>query len=135
MTKLYSIEVIVRSEIKDGYRLKVSDLGLGIYVDGFRATKSSRNASGWWVQPPSTYVKRNGEYAECPEYDKKTSYWEEIEQACVEAAQLAESDKAAAIDDTTTLSEQDLDEAIKRFGLSDSEEPKAVSWREPGERL
>ena len=88
MTTIHSISVEVRAAIKDGYRLKVSVLDLGLYIDGFRAVRSDRNMSGWWVQPPATNVK--GKWLTTPEFDKSCTLWQEIEQACLEAVKEAE---------------------------------------------
>ncbi len=94
---IHSISVEVRAAIKDGYRLKVSVLDLGLYIDGFRAVRSDRNMSGWWVQPPATNVK--GKWLTTPEFDKSCTLWQEIEQACLEAVREAErnDDTDAAI--------------------------------------
>ncbi|USN96469.1 MAG: hypothetical protein H6797_05395 [Candidatus Nomurabacteria bacterium] len=82
---MYSIETVVRSELRDGkgYRLKVSILDLGLYIDGFRALKSERNQNGWWVQPPSNLVK--GVWVTACEFDKTKAFWLNIEQSCVDA--------------------------------------------------
>jgi|SRR5579884_1207255 len=82
----YHVEATVRAEIKDGYRLKVSVLDLGLYMDGFRVTSSDKNDSGWWVQPPAIPYK--GRWLYMPEFDKNLTLWHEIEQTCIEAIQL-----------------------------------------------
>jgi hypothetical protein len=92
---LHSIDVEVRAAIKDGYRLKVSVLDLGLYMDGFRAVRSDRNTGGWWVQPPAVNVK--GKWRSSPEFDKSLTLWQEIEQMCLEAVSEATRD-----DDTDT---------------------------------
>lgn len=85
---IHSISAEVRAAIKDGYRLKVSVLDLGLYIDGFRAVRSDRNMSGWWVQSPAVNVK--GKWLYTPEFDKSYTLWQEIEQACVETVKEAE---------------------------------------------
>jgi hypothetical protein len=93
---MHSIEAEVRSEIKDGYRLKVSVLDLGFYVDGFRAARSDRSPTGWWVQPPATRSK-SGKWIQCPEFDKQKTLWQEIEAAV--AACVAEYERNKSTDD------------------------------------
>lgn len=109
----YGIEISVRGSIDNGYRLKASFHNLGMYVDGFRALKvpTSKNSSGWWIQPPA---KRIGKaYKVCPEFDKKHPFWLEIEERCIEVA------NEQAVLDTGDLAEagfeQSLDEAFKQF--------------------
>lgn len=129
MAKLYNIEATIRNEIKGGYRLKVSDLDLGVYVDGFRAVKSARNDSGWWIQPPSTY--KEGRYIRCPEYDQANEYWKEIEQTCIDV--IKEDEHLNQLDPSSEAYSEALDNAIERLELG--EDLSAVSWREPGEQL
>ena len=75
----HSISVEVRAVIDNGYRLKVSVTDLGLYMDGFRATHSDKNISGWWVQPPARLAGKK--WLQMPEFDKSLTLWREIEQA------------------------------------------------------
>lgn len=79
----YGIEVEVRGEIGDGYRLKVSATSIGMYIDGFRALKSIKNASGYWIQPPAQQIK--GKWVHTPEFNTKTEFWSQLENKCVES--------------------------------------------------
>ena len=93
MTDEYEIEAIVRGDLSDGYRLKVSVLSLGMYIDGFRAHKSSDDESGWWIQEPAYRVGYRSQYKHSPEFNKKHPFWKTIEHACARAADQAEYDK------------------------------------------
>jgi hypothetical protein len=55
----YGIEVEVRSEIGDGYRLKISVTSIGMYIDGK------------WIHTP--------------EFSTKTDFWDQLEQSCLNA--------------------------------------------------
>ena len=85
---IHSISDDIRGTIDKGYRLKVSVLDLGIYMDGFRAIRSERNAGDWWIQAPAIFAGHK--WRGTPEFDKTTTLWEEIEQACLETIQEAE---------------------------------------------
>jgi hypothetical protein len=97
---LHSIEVEVRAEITNGYRLKVSVLDLGLYMDGFRVMRSDKNANGWWVQPPAVLAR--GKWRPTPEFNKSLTLWQEIEQACIEVVSeyIRNEPGATAQDDT-----------------------------------
>jgi len=88
MVNLNIIEVTILGEINNGYRLKISVLDLGIYINGFTARKSDKNASGWWIQPPANNI--NGKWVHSIELDKSKSLWVEIEQACLDQLKLQE---------------------------------------------
>ncbi len=90
MTDDYGIEVEVRGEIGDGYRLKVSATSIGMYVDGFRALRSAKNHSGYWIQSPAQKV--NGKWIHTPEFSTKTDFWAQLEQSCLNAINDYETD-------------------------------------------
>jgi hypothetical protein len=81
----YGIEVTIRGEIENGYRLKVSFHHLGMYIDGFRAIKvpKDKNPLEWWIQQPSYRV--GFQYKPSPEFNKKHPFWSTIESRCIEA--------------------------------------------------
>lgn len=99
----FEIETTIRGDLDDGYRLKVSVLSLGMYIDGFRAHKSSEDESGWWVQPPAYRVGYRSQYKQSPEFNKKHPFWKAIERSCAQAANLAELDKQDANTIDTSL--------------------------------
>lgn len=133
----YSIEVIVRGSIKDGYRLKVSFTVAGMYIDGFTARRSSRNSSGWWIQSPAF---REINWKNVPEFNKKGALWLEIERRCIEAVEAEEAFTPDVVAEVTAedLTEEgitkNLDKAVEQLGLidgndqKDKDEPKAISW-------
>ena len=102
MNDEYGIEVTVRGEIENGYRLKVSCHHLGLFIDGFRALKvpKDKNPSGWWVQQPAYRVGRG--YKQSPEFNKKHPFWLAVESRCVE---VVNEETASNIGD---LSEEDF---------------------------
>lgn len=82
---MHTIETVVRGELKDarGYRLKVSILDLGMYIDGWRAMPSIKIAGTWWIQPPANSV--NGKFVSPIEFDKTMSLWKEVQDSIIEA--------------------------------------------------
>lgn len=126
MNSPLNIEVVVRGEIKDGYRLKVSCLDLGMYLDGFRATRSAKSRSGWWIQPPS--FKAGIKWITVPEFDKSADFWKSIEQSCIEAAENGSvtSDDASFIPTDDEMTDEaiskGLDEALEQMKLTDEVE-------------
>lgn len=132
MAKLYNIEAEVTGRLKgveDGFRLKISELGIGIYISGFTARKSVRNTSERWIQPPATYQKKTGKYVRCPEFDTNTTFWEEL----VEEVNDAIKTFVANEDIVTNPTDEELDKPINLDDIpfDDDEPPKAISWRDP----
>lgn len=81
----YRVQVEVRGEVPNGgYRLKVSVLELGMYIDGFRAYPSSKYSGTWYVTPPSTNIGGN-RYKSVVEFDKSKQFWASIADACSKA--------------------------------------------------
>ena len=115
---MHTIEVTVRNELATkkgkGYRLKVSVLDLGLYIDGFRAIPSNKNQSGWWVQPPSNNV--GGKWINAVEFDKTKVLWNEIEKSCERAIEtyLNEDVEHARSNSRDVLpSDEEMDDAIQ----------------------
>jgi hypothetical protein len=131
MDKLYSIEAEVTGRITDGFRLKISEFGIGMYIAGFTARKSVRNTSEWWIQPPATYQKRTGKYVRCPEFDTKTTFWEELLQEVTRAIKEFE----AGEEDIAGSNYEEIDTPINLDDIpfGDEEKPKAISWRDPND--
>lgn len=102
----YDIEVTIRGEIENGYRLKVSFLNIGMFIDGFRALRvpEEKNPSGWWIQQPSYRVGRN--YKKSPEFNMKHPFWLAIEKACVDAAS---HEAASSLED---LSQEEISKGL-----------------------
>lgn len=110
---IHSISVEVRGTIDNGYRLKVSVLDLGIYMDGFRAVRSERNAGDWWIQAPAIFAGHK--WRGTPEFDKTATLWNEIEQACLETVQEAE--RGSDSNTEATDSPQSLFPRTQGFGV------------------
>ncbi|MEI7486290.1 MAG: hypothetical protein WCJ72_02560 [Chryseobacterium sp.] len=83
---IHSIESQVISDIKGGFRLKVSILDLGMYIAGFTARYSDKNESGLWIQPPATKVGEK--WISVVEFNKNKVIWEEIEKSIIEAVNM-----------------------------------------------
>lgn len=104
------VEAEIRSELKtgNGYRLKISCLDLGMYIDDFRVVRDDKNSTGWWVQQPS--LKVGFRYKKCPEFNKQHFFWKKIESACITKVQEEEAIRnAPATDIDVLLSHEQLD--------------------------
>lgn len=124
MANLHIIESTVLSEKNGVYRLKVSVLDLSIYMFGFRASKSDKAKSGWWIQAPAT--KTQSGWKNNPEFDKHQTLWLEIEDSCINAV----VSYGSKLDDVYTPQDSDLsDDAIdKSLAELTSKQDKAIPW-------
>lgn len=96
---VFSIEAKVHKELSSGYRVKVSILDLGLYINGMVVFPPSEEHEHWTVYPPSMRAGR-GKYTYITEFNKKLPLWEEIFDACVDAVKLEQSyDKDVVITD------------------------------------
>lgn len=110
MDNEYGILIEVRSKLQNGsgYRLKVSILELGIYIDGFRATRSEKNRGGWWIQPPAIPPA----WKRLPEFDQKNNLWQTIERLATEAATKADLADSSSDDDWSSLSPDEFNKYL-----------------------
>jgi len=109
MSDDYGIEVEVRGQITGGYRLKVTVTSIGMYIDGFTARESTRNTSGYWIQPPAQQV--NHKWIHTPEFNTKTDFWAQLEEKCLQA--LGDSDPSTTQKDTVYMpTDTELEEPI-----------------------
>lgn len=84
----FNVQVAVRSEIpKGGFRLKVSILELGMYIDGFRGYPSKKVEGAWVIYAPSTAITGNS-YKDVVEFNKSRMLWREISEACEQAIEI-----------------------------------------------
>lgn len=91
MPKLHTIEAEVHktvpTSVGTAYRVKVSILDLGMYINGMMVYPPNAKFDQWGVTPPSRPAGR-GKYAFIVEFNKKEALWGEIYDKCVEVAQL-----------------------------------------------
>jgi hypothetical protein len=86
--KTFDVHIEIRGEVpKGGYRLKVSVLDLGMYIDGFRAYPSKQVEGTWAIYAPSTAIGGN-RYKDVIEFAKTKQLWAEIAAACEEAIEI-----------------------------------------------
>jgi hypothetical protein len=89
MPKLYSIEAQVHMPLEKGYRVKISILDLGLYINGARVLPPNADHD-WTVYPPQQKV--GFKYIDVIEFDHNQILWQEIFEACVDAVKLYISD-------------------------------------------
>lgn len=89
MAKSFAIEAQVHKPIPQGYRVKVSLLDIGMYINGFVVMPPNEDHD-WSVYPPSERAGR-GKWKYVVEFNKKLPLWEEIYDACVDAVKLEKS--------------------------------------------
>ncbi len=89
MSKLYTVEAKVHegAKVANGYRVKVSVLDLGLYINGMVVFPPNEINNEWTVLTPARPAGR-GKYVRIVEFNKKLPLWEEIYDACVDAAKL-----------------------------------------------
>lgn len=114
MSNLHHIDAQVHMQVANGaYRIKVSILDLGLYLNGVLAYPPNGEHEEWWVNPPA---QRKGKgYFYPAEFNKKETLWLEIQQACIEAVQLELlNDAASGVDDIEDWSEEKLRENLDK---------------------
>lgn len=83
----FEAEVAPSSGTSHGFRVKVWDKELGIYINGMMVYPPNAKYPQWGVVPPSRLAGR-GKYAYIVEFDKKKQLWKEVYDKCVEVAQV-----------------------------------------------
>ncbi len=122
MTNKFGIVVEMRGPFKkgDGYRLKVSCVPIGMYIDGFTAKRSVKNNYGWWIQPPARMY--GGKYIKIIEFNTHLPFWQCIEDMCVEVVLRTEDENfivpEESINDIDDLNKL-FDSAIERADKED----------------
>ncbi len=88
MNKQFNIEASVHKQLPNGsYRVKVSLLDLGMYINGAMVFAPSPEHAEWAVYMPSQRAGR-GAWKPILEFNKKLSLWSEIYIACINAVEL-----------------------------------------------
>lgn len=105
MPKLHTVEAEVHqsANVTNGYRVKVSVLDLGLYINGMVVYPPNEGHDEWSVLTPARPNGKGG-WARIVEFNKKLPLWEEIYEACVDAAKLEDSYKK---DDVVTDFDED----------------------------
>lgn len=71
----------------DRYYVKITFVGIGIYVNSFSVMPSKFENQHYWVQPPKHLQKGKG-WTPTVDFDKSYPIWEEIERKAIEAVEL-----------------------------------------------
>lgn len=87
MPKSYTVEAAVHKQYKNGYRVKVSILDIGLYINGMMIYPPDDDHRDWSVLTPARPAGR-GKYAHIVEFNKKLPLWDEVYEACVNAVKL-----------------------------------------------
>lgn len=87
MAKLYSVEASVHKRYGEAYRVKVSILDLGVYINGMMIYPPNEDHDGWAVLTPARPAGR-GKYARIVEFNKQLPLWEHVYEACVDAVKI-----------------------------------------------
>ena len=94
MPKAFTVEAEVHRELKQGYRVKVSILDLGVYINGMVVFQPNEDHTEWSVMTPALRSGK-GKYTHVVEFNKKMPLWEEVYLQCVDAVKLHISDGRA----------------------------------------
>lgn len=119
----HMIEATVTAEIKGGYRLKVSVIDLGMYMDGWTLRASDKD-DGWWLQP--TAIRLGNKWRQIPEFDHSKAFWKEIRETCLQAVVTYVHTVEAEEDYSQETINQQVSKAID--DASNDTGSKAVSW-------
>lgn len=96
MSAKLDMDVTIHQPINNGYRLKVSFPGIGMYSSGWTIRHSTVNQSGWWVQPPC-YKDTSGKWHQLLEFNKREELWCDIEEKCIEMAEYEDKSSRSAL--------------------------------------
>lgn len=107
MPKIHTVEAEVHKAVGNGFRVKVSILDLGMYINGMMVFPPSEDHSEWSVMTPARPAGR-GKYARIVEFDKRKPLWEEVYIACVEAV---EADPEYNQNQTKDTALEDIDDS------------------------
>jgi len=89
--KLFTVEAEVHKQLSAGYRVKVSVLDLGMYINGVVVFPPNEDHNDWSVMTPALRSGK-GKYTHVVEFNKKMPLWEEVYLKCVDAVKLHISD-------------------------------------------
>jgi hypothetical protein len=84
MSKVFTVTADVHKPIGNGYRVKVSLLDLGVYINGMVVYPPNDDHNDWSVMTPALRSGR-GKWAHVIEFNKSTALWEDVYTACVQA--------------------------------------------------
>lgn len=93
MPVLHTVEASVHKSMGDGWRVKVSVLDLGMYINGMVVYPPNEKHEEWMVLTPAKPAGR-GKYARIIEFNKNLPLWGHIETACIDACNAAILDSA-----------------------------------------
>lgn len=111
--KLHTVEATVHKKYGKGYRVKVSILDLGIYINGMMVYPPNEEHESWSVLTPARPAGR-GKYARIVEFNKKLPLWEHVYDECVAAVKLYEADSNEDVEDETEdWSDEELQKRLR----------------------
>lgn len=90
MPKLHTIEASVHQPVKEGYRVKISVLDLGMHINGALVFPPNDKHEDWIMYPPAIPTRFKRIYP--AEFDKKQTLWLEMLDASVNAVKQYQSD-------------------------------------------
>lgn len=89
--KAFNIDAeVTPSKAKFGYRVKVWDSDLGVYINGMMVYPPNTKYPKWGVVPPGV-PRQSGKFV--VEFNKQLIFWKEVEERCIEVAQVEHSNK------------------------------------------
>jgi hypothetical protein len=111
--KAFNIDAeVTPSNAKFGYRVKVWDKELGIYINGMMVYPPNSKYPEWGVVPPGV-PRQKGKFV--VEFNKQLPLWEEVKARCIEVAQVEHLQKKDEVVDEVVT---DFDEE-KPISLDD----------------
>lgn len=85
MTIVHNVTAEVHKQLPSGgFRVKVSLLDLGMYINGMVVFAPNEDKPDWYVQPPSKLAGR-GRWVHIVEFNKKHDLWNDVYKECIKA--------------------------------------------------
>jgi|TARA_Y100001949_G_C15880582_1_gene283612 hypothetical protein len=81
MSALYNFEAEVHMPLKEGYRVKLSEHNIGMFINGMVVFPPNSKSNEWKVFTPSTRLGKG--YIHPVEFNGKKSMWLEIKECCI----------------------------------------------------
>jgi hypothetical protein len=91
VSKVFVVEATVHKPVGNAYRVKISILDIGVYINGMMVYPPNTDRDSYLVLTPAQRAGR-GKYAHIVEFNKKLPLWGEVADACIDAVKLYASD-------------------------------------------
>lgn len=92
MSSVYNFEAEVHMPLNEGYRVKLSEHTIGMFINGMVVFPPNSKSKEWKVYTPSTRSGRG--FIHPIEFNGKKAMWLEIKESCIDAVKQHLGDDA-----------------------------------------